>query len=147
MAVIESKYKLKKELPNEILIEILSFFLDLGQHRTEISTWTVLHNYIDFGTLFVDYAIVILNNIFMIEFFQNVDFVDKLIFLLFAHGSVVDFLPDHGEPIRESPNFLNNSKLPLANIVEFLILIHGMIQTCIYNDNSVFKIWYNAIDY
>ena len=48
-----------------------------------------------------------------------------LIFLLFAHGPIINLFPDHGTAIGYPPDFLDEPELTLANIFEFFIFIHG----------------------
>ena len=88
----------------------------------------MFHNDVHFGALLIHKMVIVLDNILVGEVLQYVDFVNKLIFLLSAHGAIVNFLPDKDTAIWDSFDLLNGSKLAFADIFQFFELFHAIVK-------------------
>lgn len=102
----------------------------------QIATGTVLHYYVDYLVLFINEAVVVLNDVLVGQFPQNIYFRYYLSFFLFVHLAVVKFLPNEDLAITFAFNFTNSSKttyilgylkeisLTFADNFQLLIIFH-----------------------
>ena len=133
MTVVQSIHQLVKNFPNNFFVYVgflLNCSFNLG---TEITTWTVLHDNVHHRLVFLNDSVIVLDNVFMIKFFENVDFRDELLSLCRGHFLVVYLFPDHNFAIWQSTNFLYNSKWALSYLLYLLIFLHR------YNSNLLYS--------
>ena len=95
MALKQSQSYLHQYFPNEVLIDVLSFFLAFVYKLCKIATLAVFHYNIQRCVLFVDNFIIAPHNIFVLQLSQNIYFIYQLVNFFFFKFTVVNLFPYH----------------------------------------------------
>lgn len=69
----------------------------------------------------VDHTIIVLDDVGMGQFFENVDFCYKLLFLSTGHVGVIHLFPNESFVIAETTHFFNNSKRSFADLRDLFV--------------------------
>ena len=124
MAGIEGTCYLSDCLPYLLFRDVFLLFLEPFDQLCHIAPLAVLHHDVDLGLLFIDYAIVIADNIRMMKFTEDVDLADQLLLFLFIHLAIVEFLPDEDAAIGLSTNLTDHTERALAYVGDLLVILH-----------------------
>ncbi len=74
MARMQSPGDLTEDLPYEVLSNELLTLAVFADNLTKVTVFTEFHDDVDFRVLFINDAIMVTHNIWVIEFPQDVDF-------------------------------------------------------------------------
>ena len=110
MAEIESTNDLRKNFPNEFFTNVIVSLDAAFDYFLQVTTLTILHNYVDLKIWLVYNSVIIAHDVGVLQFPQNIDLRDNLLFFLFIHLAVVQFLPDKHFSIRLSFYLADNAK-------------------------------------
>jgi hypothetical protein len=110
VAEIESTHDLRKNFPNELLANIIISLDAAFDYLLQVTTLAILHYYVYLKVALVHYSVIIAHDVWVLQFPQNIDFRDNLLFFLFVHLSVVQFFPYKHLAIRLAFNFAYNAK-------------------------------------
>ena len=110
VAVVEGGDRLGQDFPDEVLANGVLRLAAAPDELLEVAAVTELHDDVDFGSLLVDYAVVVLHDVRVVQLPQDVHFRHDLLLLLLAHDSVVELLPHEHFLITGSAHFLNFAK-------------------------------------
>eukprot|EP00351_Strombidinopsis_sp_SopsisLIS2011_P005920 CAMPEP_0116873902 /NCGR_PEP_ID=MMETSP0463-20121206/5237_1 /TAXON_ID=181622 /ORGANISM="Strombidinopsis sp, Strain SopsisLIS2011" /LENGTH=149 /DNA_ID=CAMNT_0004516757 /DNA_START=2030 /DNA_END=2475 /DNA_ORIENTATION=- len=99
MTLLKCEYNLHEYLPNDIFSHKIFLCFTLFNQLRHVTILTVFHDDINTLLLFQDDFIIILDNIWVRQFTECVDFVDDLLFFLLLHATIVQFFPDEYLPI------------------------------------------------
>lgn len=91
---MEPTHNLRENLPNKVFAKLFLVFDTASHDLLQIPSCTVLHDDVDHLVFLVDKAVVILDNVFVLQFAQNIDFCHNLRLFLLVHLPVVHFLPN-----------------------------------------------------
>jgi hypothetical protein len=91
MAAIERGNQLRKDAPNKLLFSILVFVFQPLDHLSQITVAAIFHVQVEVLSDFEMFALVVLNDIRMSEFFQDGELRLKLFLLFWRHLMVTDF--------------------------------------------------------
>ena len=122
MTSIECWCNLSNDLPEFLLLHEFLFFFILFNHLSHISSLAVFHDNVYFSLLLINYTIIVPDNIWMMEFTQDINFWNKLLFLFFVHSAIVKLLPNEDLSVREASDFADNPKAPLSDITYLLVV-------------------------
>ena len=89
VAILKSAYNLCENLPNEIFVYWVVLLDAATNYLLKVAALTILHYNVDLKVLFVNESIVILYNVGMLKFAQNIYFSNDLWLFLFIHFAVV----------------------------------------------------------
>ena len=84
---------------------MLFILLTLPDNLLKISTLTKFHHYVDSELLLVYRSVIVLHDIRVLQFAQNVHFRHNLLLLLLVHLPIVELLPNHYTAINFAPYF------------------------------------------
>ena len=76
MALIQSQSYLGQYFPNYVLSNVVMLFFAPPDDLSQVSSFTVLHNDRDFIVLLVNDAIVVFDNVWVIQFAEDVYLID-----------------------------------------------------------------------
>lgn len=110
MAVVEGGDRLGQDFPDKVLADGVLRLPTAPDELLEVAAVAELHDDVDFGSLLVDYAVVVLHDVRVVQLPQDVHFRHDLLLLLLAHDSVVELLPHEHFLIAGSAHFLNFAK-------------------------------------
>lgn len=105
--MIQRRDCLTEHLPNKVLPDGVVSLAAAPDELLEVAAIAVLHNDVYFGSLFVDDAVVVLDDVVVGQLPQDVHLGYYLLLLLFAHDPVIKFFPDENFVIAQSLYFLD----------------------------------------
>ena len=122
VAGLESQKDLAENDPYHVLRQILLLLPGILDERADIAALAVLHYNVDFCGAAINYAIVVFDNVGVVELAEDVDFTHQHLLLLFRHLSIIKLLPNKCFAIGSAPYQGDPTKRPLANVLDFFIL-------------------------
>lgn len=108
--MVEGRDCLRKNLPYEVFADRVLGLSASSDQLLQVSTIAIFHYYVDFGTLFVNYSVKVLDDVGVAELAKDVDLRHYLLLFFLAHNAIVQLLPDQCLLITYSAHFLNLSK-------------------------------------
>lgn len=110
VTVVKRRDGLREDLPYEVLADGVLSFPAPSDELLQVSSVTVLHDYVYFCLLLVDYSVKVLDDVGVAEFPKYVDLRDYLLLLFLAHNAIVQLFPDQSLLVTYSAHFLNFPK-------------------------------------
>ena len=107
VAVIQRRYRLAQYLPYKVLPNRVVRLAAPPNELLEVAAVAVLHDDVDFGSLLVDDAVVVLDDVVVGEFTQYIHLRHNLLLLLLAHDPIVQLLPHKYFLVADSAHFLD----------------------------------------
>ena len=107
MTMEKAQSNLSKYFPNNIFCNVILLLATAFDNLCEVPFFAVFHYNIDFCRLFVDYPIIITNDMRMIKLSKDIHLSYKLLLFFLSHLSICKFFPNHDTTISLPPNFAN----------------------------------------
>lgn len=89
MAILKSTNNLCKYFPNKILVYRVTLLYTAPNYLLKISSLAVLHYYVNFQVLLVNEAVVVLHDVRVLKFAQNVNFCHYLRLFFLVHLPII----------------------------------------------------------
>lgn len=119
MTIVQATYNLRENLPNEFLAYLLLVLNAALNNLLQIATRTVLHYNVNDLVFLIDESIVVLHNISVTEFAQNVNFRNNLGLFLLRHLPIVKFFPHQNLSISFASNLADSTETTYSNKLVF----------------------------
>lgn len=94
MAVVQGGDRLGQHFPDKVFANLILRLSTSSDKLLKIAAVAVLHDDVDFGSLLINYSIVVLDNVRVTKFAKDVYLRNNLLLLLFAHHTVVELFPN-----------------------------------------------------
>jgi len=118
---LESLSYLRQNDPDHILRQLVFFLSTILDHCRNITAFTELHDHENLWKIAVYYPVVVPNNVWVMQFPQNVYFWDQHLLFFFWHLTVIELFPDENASITFTANFANTAEASLANFFDPLV--------------------------
>ena len=124
MAGVKRRGDLSDDLPNFVLRDVLLVPFELLDELSHVPALAVLHYDEDLGLLLINNAIVVPDNVRVVELPQDVDLRDQLLLLFLIHLAIVELLPNKYAPVCLPLDLADDPEAALADVSQLVVVLH-----------------------
>ena len=125
VAVMQSADNLGGQFPDNVFIDGILFLSGIFDQLAKVSSFTVLHNDVHDLSLLIDDPTLVLDDVWVWKFFEDIDFGYELLFLVVLHLTVTDFLGDENFVVWSPGVLFDQAEGAFTDLLdEFVIFLH-----------------------